>query len=288
MDRRATGGVMLLLAVLCVLVVPRLTAVGVTGAAAVEPGPPPLPAGTCVRTEVTPGVTDGGWMRASPGLEAVDCAEPHWGEVAVLDQRTDANERPVPCRGPRIDSYLVGPSTPSGSTAAVRVDATALGPDARQFAGGQRWTSCLVHSDAPSTGSLAGIAMTGDPPPSVGRCYQDGFASFDSLLAPCPTPHRSELFRYLTIDLDRQPVQPDVDSWCAAALVAATGRSDLAGLAVVTDVFAWFDDRQSRFVDLPVPIGARGATALCGVQVVDDRLLISSLRRIGEAPLPFV
>lgn len=278
---------MLVLAVLCVLVVPRLTAVGVTGAAAVEPGPPPLQVGTCVLTEVTPGLTDGGWMRASPVLVAVDCAEPHWGEVAVLDLRTGADGRPVPCRGPRIDSYLVGPSATSGSTAAIRVDATALGPDARQFADGQRWTSCLVHSDAPVTGSVAGIAVAGDPPPSLGRCYQDGFASLDSLLAPCRTPHRSELFRYLAIDLDRQPVQSEVDSWCAAAIVAATGRSDLAGLAVVTAVFAWFDDRQSRFVDLPVPIGARGATALCGLQVADDRLLISSLRRIGEAPLPF-
>lgn len=276
----------LLLAAVCLLVAPRLTSPGVVGVAAVDPGPPPLPVGTCLRDDITPGLTDGGWMRASPALETIDCAEPHWGEVAVLDLTSGSDEKPLTCRGTTIANYLAGPSA-SESTAAVRVDATALGPDAQQFAGGQRWTSCIVHSDTPLTVPLAGIVLEDDPPPGLGRCYEADFASFDALLTSCTDPHRSELLRYLAIDLDRQPVAADVNAWCTAAVVAATGRGAQPGLSVVTDVFAWFDDRQSRFVDLPVPSGARGATALCGVEAEGDRLLGGSLRQLGEAELPW-
>lgn len=107
-------------------------------------------------------------------------------------------------------------------------------------------------------------------------------------MAPCTGPHASELLRYLAIDLDRQPSVADVDRWCASAIATAVGRNDLPGLTVVTDVFAWFDDRQSRFVDLPVPAGARGATALCGIRVDGDRLLSGSVRQLGQAELPWI
>lgn len=167
MDRRAAGGVVLLLALVCLLVAPRLTSPGVAGAAAIDPGPPPLPVGTCIADEVR---TDGDPTGSAPTPRPVDCAEPHWGEVALLDEGAATDATPPPCRGSRIESYLTGAAATPVSTAAVRVDATALGPDPRQTAGGQRWSSCVVHTDAPLTVPLAGIRSTDAPPPGLGRC----------------------------------------------------------------------------------------------------------------------
>lgn len=295
MDRRAVGGVVLLLAAICLLVVPRLTTTGVIGVAAVDPGDPPPALGTCVGDPVYPVFDERGWMRPLTGFGAVACDEPHWGEIVAVTDLTptggESGERLAECWGnDAVWSYLSGGSVGRPWTTALSYDMTALGPDAQQFAAGQRWVGCVLHGAESFTGSLAGVAAHGDPPPTLGLCYQDELTGFDNRDVPCRGPHRAELFEYRPLDVSRPSTQAEVDAWCAAAAVQATGRTGLGnepGLSIQTGIFAWFDDRQSRFVSLPLPEGARGATALCGVQAVDGRVLTLSLRQIFDAPLPW-
>ncbi|WP_111766144.1 hypothetical protein [Nakamurella deserti] len=290
MDRRAAGAVVLLFVALIVAVLPRVSGPGVNGTASAEPPGPPPAVGTCLRDPVHPVFDAAGWMRPLPEFVAGDCGAAHWGEVFdVIDVPSGqgASGLATCWASDGLQTYLTGDATTEPWSAVLVYDVTATGPDVRQFAGGQRWAACIVYGAEPFTGSLAGVAADDDPPPTLGRCYDDEFAAFDARDTPCRMPHRGELFASLEIDVARPPAQDDIDAWCAGIVGRTTGRSDLAGLTVESAVFVWFEGIQSRFVPMPLPDNAKGATALCGVRVADDRSLTLSLRQIGDGPLPW-
>ncbi len=290
MDRRSSGAAVLLVAVIVFVAMSGVTRTGVLGHPAVDPGAPAPAVGTCLLDPVQPVFDEDGWMEPLPDLRTVACGRSHWGEVfAVIDTAAGAGASGVgECRASDgLQTYLTGSASTAPWSAALVYDVTATGPDAQQFAGGQRWAACIVHGGEPFVGSLAGVAADDDPPAALGRCYDDEFAAFDARDTPCRVPHRGELFASLEIDVARPPTPPDIDAWCAGIVERATGRGDLAGLTVESAVFVWFEGIQSRFVPLPLPDNAKGATALCGVRATDGRFLTVSLRQIGEGPLPW-
>lgn len=289
MDRRAAGAAVLLGALIVFVAMPGVTRTGVIGTPVVDPGAPAPAVGTCLQDPVQPVFDEVGWMEPLPDLQTVACERSHWGEVfAVIDTATAGESGVGECWvSDGLQTYLTGTATTEPWSAALVYDVTATGPDAQQFAGGQRWAACIVHATEPFVGSLAGVAADDDPPAALGRCYDDEFAAFDARDTPCRVPHRGELFASLELDVARPSTQDDIDTWCTDTVERATGRDDLAGLTVESAVFVWFEGIQSRFVPLPLPDNAKGATALCGVRATDGRFLTLSLRQIGDGPLPW-
>ncbi len=321
MTHRVGGGLVLLLAVVSLLVVPRvLNPPAVDGAARIEPPDPPPAVGTCLVDQDT--VIDIG---PDGGLEVPDLPAPTScsGEHAAEIFRVFAHVGPANLGGDDgpasvdeaynacwDDSSLwsyIGAEMPDPADLVPgqwwsnpELTVSLTGPDATQRAHGARWVACAAGSPFGTLRQpLEGIVtVSGGVPPALSACYADRPDGSDSAFERigCGTPHRAEKLATTTVFDEAgsgvRPVNMTVlESGCTALAHAATGR-DLSvdpGITVEVMVYVWSDTGLTvTSGELPDVRNAQGGWADCTITVTDpDRALAGSLRLIGDAPLPW-
>lgn len=306
MDRRTGGALVIVLALVSVLVVPRiLNPVLVTGVAAPAP-PPPAPAiGDCIAdTDWSSGFDDAGALIQSAPAVFVPCTEPHQGEVSYVNP--DFQPAPYnagqpyggfddPCTNPPHSelTYLgLDPTTAHLWEPALATGTRVLGPDARQFAAGQRWAACVItfRGYATVTSTLRDATRRDGPPRALAVCFTGGGANPTDRPALCSGPHAVELLAAVTLPADDPIDQTALDRGCVELADQQAGRplSNEAGLEVVALTYA-FDTASAAPVEVvaPLPTGADGGWSSCLVRAVDGRRLDGSVRQLGTRPLPW-
>ncbi len=291
---------MLMLALLAVIVVPKvLNPASVEGAASVAPPPPPPSAGDCL-LEPFSGYTDSdsGRVQTDPAPTFVACTESHGAEIhrivdvlppsAGRDGLTAAEHFMGDCW-----SDLHAEGRIAGTTLhwqwALELQLGVIGPDHRQSAAGQQWAACTVglSRGEPLTTTFDQLVRNGDP--ALGSCGRVEPTQGWAMSVPCNEPHDLEWVGYLGIDPGSQLTQDEVDADCTALVTASTGRdapTTADGIRVATDTTAWYTSADSQSVALPLPPDAAGGWTSCEIRT-DGRMLVGSLRRLGDAPLPW-
>lgn len=291
---RTAGVLLILLALLSVLVVPGLSTPALldgTAGVVVDDRPPVV--GDCLRD---PPPTDG-----SRSLVFVPCTAPHAAEVVYRESLLPvaaAGTTPLSEFRSRCVDQQDNPWSPflvevsDGWQTEVDITVGVLSPDGRRLAAGQRWVACVAGPRSGTFDRPLATLRTGALPPEFGVCqFGDGTTEQYTTVVPCSSPHSSESFGFRRLAAGASLTQAALESGCRDLVAAATLRDDLpteSSLVVVADAFAWYayggtDGR----VTLPLPAEAEGGYASCTVRTADGRQLISSLRRLGDAALPW-
>lgn len=301
MDRRGSGGLILVGALLVVLVPRALNPPQVDGLASAVPPRPPVEVGECIDGEVASfALTETGAIMTWNPVTVVACTDPHDGEVVYReDARPDTatgfpttaiNDFQTRCADGSWAPWSSTSTSTNGWQPAVNTYASVLGPDRRQFAAGQRWTACVIGTGNRLDGPLE-LTVDDRVPPEFGYCTVDGTTAGDSAGVPCTEPHTAENFGYRGIDVGSDLDQDTLISSCRDVVAQATGRPDLAAeaaLVISAEANAWYSsDGTDKAVTLPLPADAEGGWASCDVHTTDDRKLTGSLRRIDDDPLPW-
>ncbi len=280
MDRRPTGVVVLIVAIVAALIGPRILQPGLAGQPFAAPLPEPPQVGACLAVE-------------SMAPTVVSCAEPHDLEVTAR-QGADV-------RGPREDcdeaawAYIGRPSVTTVGiwslelldTDTARIDA----PDG-QRAGVRGWSVCVIRpaSRTRYLGSVRSLPTVLARPAAYGSCAQ-GTAGVPT---PCNTGHTSE---YLgrTGDsisdpnggdsLNPEPglpngVRDNLSEQCTSLAGQLTGNPDptYAGrLRVDLNIEIYAD---------PMAPGSFTYAASCSLSTADGAMLTDSVVGLGNAALP--
>ena len=307
MDRRVSGGLMLVLALVAVLVVPKiLNPSRLSGTASIAPPPPPPVVGDCLREKVSgyEFSSSGELVSAGPSRVA-PCSESHGSEIILVDA---ALTTPAPnaangvrpfdavmerCWSRVQDLWHLGDPPPDNWWPRVEVDIGIIGPDRWQAAAGQRWSACTLGKlNEELTGRVADLAPTGGVPAAFGSCSTivHGNELGGTWGQGCAVPHNHEDFGYRMLQVGSSLTQDELIRSCVDLLTRAIGRTGLATepeLIVETEAYFWNSSGEGSATTLPLPSDADGGSASCSVHTVGDRQLTGSLRQIGDAPLPW-
>ncbi len=298
-DRRAVGGVLLLVAALiAVLATPNILGRRIAGFASPEviAGPPAV--GSCVAAIAPPGSAVGP-RAASPGTRAlpvatiVPCRGPVIGEIiSVTAQNTtgvstlqEYDDTHPSCRN-QVETYL-------GTAAAtillgvqwsksIYVNAMAVGPDAHDRAAGRTWSACVMAAVGQSytePPTLRSSWTANTLPDAFGLCWAATIVQRGSP-TPCTAAHRTQqlAFGYVPGPSDSQgsivsaPTPADLAAGCQqlAATIMEVKDPTRGGALLVTVV----SDR------------AGAPYRQCAVSVTGSRPLIGSVIGLGDGPLP--
>ena len=297
MDRRWWGAAVVATVLLSALVVPGIAGTRLTGAAQRAPIPGPPTVGDCLRAEPTRkgGAFDSPSMRVFTGPVG-PCDEANYGEVVSVQDvdsfRGSISDRmavldPAGCERPATEYFGwsaavpgVGSSEPTRWLPAALQNLVLFGPDASQYALGQRWLSCvLLPGAAPYAGSVRG----NQPGPAVnafGTCR----VSANDTSSPhvrCEEPHVSEIVGVGSVEPTKVPELLDA---CRRLISAEAGLSDpTAGgaLSIWVEAGGSFGD--------PPQAGSSGRTpGRCTVSATGGRQLNASILGVGAGPLPLV
>lgn len=305
MDRRISGGLALVLALVAVLVTPRILNPPVLdGAALVEPPAPAPVVGDCVRQSIGGyTVSDRGGLTTYEPVTLVPCTELHRSEIIRVEPDLGPAANPTNPAQP-IDAFFtrcLGAGSSSWGTneelsagdwqPEVNIMYGVFGPDARQFAAGQRWAACVVALPNGELDRRLPATSRTEVPPELGLCtVAPGGTEDTATVIGCASPHTSEIFGHRVLGAGSDLAQDELLRGCVDLVTTATGRAGVAQeptLSVVAETIAWYDDRDGGPVTLPLPAGAQGGWATCTVRPADSRKLTASLRLIGDAPLPW-
>ena len=242
----------------------------VTGPEQSRPGPPPSAeqpgsslyfqpeAGDCVRSI--------GPAHARQAV-AVSCADPHLFEVAgLIDVSATMATAPtgvewralLASRCPDLLRAYVGPSYDPFGPLRLRFAA----PTAQEWADGDRFGECLIHTGTDAEGSVVAFVGTAaevnqTPPLPPGQCLA-GPATMDAPATPvaCTEPHQLEVLGALPLG-ERFEHYPSDEQWaaldqdCVEALQARLGPSPttesgaaLEGAALRIPVLSWLAGRR--------------------------------------------
>lgn len=304
MGRRAQGIVVLGLAVLVALVVPRLagTPIGGTPAALSIQGPPAI--GSCVLHEPMPD----GRPLGSAAPRYGGCGQAHFGEVVQVLSNADSFPRiglnpmsspdPAGCTGV-ADSYLgvdqVSIRNDRGDFRSISFGPWQLlsvgrvgviEPTALQRELGQTWIACVTEGNlgAPYTGTVRGAFTGGSLPNSYAIC-SDHVASGPAVA--CAARHRAEVFGSTPVAAALPP-ESVLTSSCNELLQYVSGRTDLSAggrlevqaVPVYYGVSSHTNPGQSDSVD------TEPGQAFCGIAATGTSMLTSTLFAVGDRPLP--
>lgn len=303
MNRRAQGTVVLLLAVLIALVLPKLGGTTIPGSptALSIQGPPVI--GSCLLDDALP--NSRGLGTTVPSRYGA-CGQAHFGEVVQVLSNAEKFPRigldpmgsPDPASCTQVaESYLgidqvvtrndrgdyrstsFGPWQPV-STGRLGV----IGPTALQQELGQRWIACVTEGSTgvAYTGTVRGAFTGGSLPNSYGIC---GDTVTPGNSVDCAVAHRAELFASTPVTASL-PSQVQLTESCTDFLRYVTGRTDLSA--------------GGRIEVLAIPVfygggpnagqGTSTATApgqaFCGIAAVGASKLTSTMFAVGSRPLP--
>ena len=277
MRPRATGIVMLALAVALVVAVAVVRGRQVAGTAQSIPPPAPPAVGSCL----------------SQARELLDCAAPHRWEVVAgwtaddpqrrAEATTDACEQ-------RADTYsgIAAARTVGAWTARATVVAAVLDAPADQRAGPDRgWAVCAVQPTwvDQRTGSIGGAHSVGDIPDLFSLCLDFVVATGGS---DCLAPHDVQVLG----SWDDQAAERAMNAGAATVqqlpqdLQTAAARSCLAFASTMTGVT---DPTYGGRLDYMVVLqqGSHGRSELnCLATPTGGRVLIGSITALGNRAVP--
>lgn len=294
MNRQVSGGLMLVLALLTLLVVPTiLNPPQVDGVAVIAPPPPAPRGGDCVAETPSGSSTIGITAPMFVPATVVPCTGPHGAEILeVLDVLPVADPAgatdDLTNRCWTAASEVFGTTADSVWRADLNLEIGLVGPDRRQATAGQTWVACTMGpGDASLDQPLSGDGTLRH----FGACRLRPAGDEDSLLGVgCTVPHNAESLGSREIAAGAPLTREELAAECRQVVVEATGGSDLSGepsIEMDLEVWAWFESGETVMVALPLPASAAGGWAQCSVRVTDGRMLVGSLRQIGDAPLPW-
>ena len=316
MDRRGIGLLVVVLALIAAVIVPRVIGPGITGAAQAVPVPGPPKVGDCVTAsfDPTPMVTSStDSMISYPDLTLGPCSGSRYGEVAALIVHPAGVIYPTDDDGnrsiddpneygtcfPAAQRYVGLPTAGLAPTTVnkfwwltARSEDLLSQPSPRQRAAGQEWLACIVylrsidadggmHAVA-ARGSLKGAISTG-----TGRDYLGVCPATDDWMentgGDCLAPHVGELFAAGAVT-DAPVARVELESTCTSVIAKATGMADvtaggrLAARMLVTDMAG------HPLLDRTIPAGS---PIMCGLLAVGGKALRGSLLSIGNGGIPW-
>lgn len=302
MSRRLQGIVLLVLAVLVAMVIPRLdgTPIGGTPTALSIQGPPTT--GSCILDNP---IANGRRPGNTSTLRYGGCGQGHFGEVVQVLNNAEKSSRvelelpdPTTCTAV-VDSYLgvdqVSVRDDRGdyrsmsfglwqpvSVGRVRV----IGPTQVQRDVGQTWIACVTEGGegAPYTGTVRGAFTGGSLPNSYATC---GDTVTPGAAVGCAAPHRVEVFAS-TPATTSLPSQAALTSSCTDLLRYVTGRTDLSagGRIEVQAVPVFYGVSSHTNPGQRDSADTEPGQAFCGIAATGAAKLRSTLFAIGKRPLP--
>lgn len=300
MDRRIIGRLTLALALVAVLVVPRiLHPPEVDGVAVIEPAPPPPVVGNCIGdVTVSYAFSRSGALTSDRPVEVVGCDQPHAAEIVQLADTLSPVDDPAGAASALHDFIVACVADISLQGDAVNgwepdlaITTSALGPDAQQLALGQRWAACAVGVGTGVLDQPLADLGSANAPPALGACAITVQGSAASIVrVDCTGPHTLEIFGRRTLDAGSTVGTDDLTRSCDDLVAEATGRPGLVGdtsVRIAVEVFPGYGELNSGQVSLPLPADAVTGWIVCSIRTTDDRELTASLRQIGDAPLPW-
>lgn len=304
MKRRLIGGLILVLALVAALVVPRLLdPPEVDGSADAAPPASPPVVGACLREEsLRYSISADGEIVTDDTVTVVGCDEPHASEIVQMEPdlpRTDGanpaaavTEFTVRCADQSPVEWAAAPAGAAGWTPNLNVTVGLLAPGRRQLDAGQRWGACAVGVTAGRLDRPVAQLNAVNLPAALGACISaEGVAAGTSNGTDCATPHVAETFGRRDLEVGDDLTQDELAGGCAELVTQATGRAGVAtdpALGLAATAYATYDGSDAEVVTLPLPADATGGWVTCGIHAADGRELGASLRQIGDAPLPWV
>lgn len=276
---RGLGLLVLLVAILTAVIVPRLDGALTGGSAVAAPIDPPPQIGSCVTRFETQSAANSAASTADqksvlvPGAEYGRCSSPIAGEVLsvqpaakIADQVSPAayDSASAQCSS-GIDAYLGAPAgLNSGSQAtdwlpAARYTTLLVGPDAHQRAAGRTWSACVVTTVA--SASYARSVRGGFTDERLDDQFGYCLNSTDlSDWVPCSTPHDAQVLAWGTpVRIGTGPMRTD----CLAAAAALMQTKD--------------PTKDSALEVGLIGFQGAGSVQACGIRVEGNRKLTGSV-----------
>lgn len=302
MSRRLQGIVLLVLAVLVAMVIPRLdgTPIGGTPTAMSIQGPPTI--GSCILDNP---IANGRRPGNTSTLRYGGCRPGHFGEVVqVLDYTKKSSRVGIRLPGPTscsavVNSYLgvdqVSVRSDRGDYRSMSFGlwqpvsvgrVGVIGPTQVQKDVGQKWSACVTEGGvgAPYTGTVRGAFTGGSLPNSYATC---GDAVTPGTAVGCASPHRVEVFASTPVTTSL-PSQAALTSSCSDLLRYLTGRTDLSagGRIEVQAVPVFYGVSSHTNSGQRDSVDTEPGQAFCGIAATGTAKLMSTLFSIGKRPLP--
>lgn len=281
---RMPGLVLLLVAVLTAVIVPRVNGTPTGGSPVAATVDPPPRIGYCIsHLDTSRAVTRSAQARLVPIPSAVygTCNAPIAGEVLSVQPVSDLGDEAsleaydsasAGCSH-GIDSYLGSPSGLNGRSGvtewlpAARYNTLLVGPNRIQRAAGRTWTACVVTSVASTSyfHSVRDAVRDGSLQDQFGYCLNSTDLSD---WVPCSAAHSAQVLAWGTpVTSGASPSRAD----CLAAAAALMESSDPTKEGVLDVGLISYE--------------GVGAVQACGVRVDDGRRLIGSVIGIrGRSP----
>lgn len=275
---RTAGALLLLVAVLTAVIVPRFNGALTGGTAVSSPVVPPPEIGSCV-SRFGPIASSTSQGVLVPSATYGPCSGPIAGEVLTVRATGDLG-RELSAAGydsalmncaQGVDAYLGAPpglNRGPGATAwlpAAQYHTLLVGPDHQQRAAGRTWSACVVTSVASTSyvGSVRGAFDGGKLQDQFGYCLNSTDLSD---WVPCSTAHRAQVLAWGTPS--RSGASPS-KAECSAAAAALMGTTD--------------PTKNGRLDVGLISYEGAGSVQACGVRVDGSRRLAGSVVGIRSA-----
>lgn len=313
MERRWTGVLVVVLALLAVAVFPKVTGRSVGGAAQATPVPAPPSVGDC-RLEPGKELGSDGFAVEYVTSELAPCQGRRFGEVvAVLQDGRRAPSRSAvsgssgsvviddPNRLACTDAVwqYLGVSVAAGHTPLLAdhwspvafAGASPIGPSERQKASGQNWVACVLRVadtygvSVSYTASTRNSYRTGNVPTAFAVCL-DSVDLLAGSAGTCAAPHRVEVFGATNTGRGGL-TQALLDRSCRALVVQLTGLVEpTVGAALQVTALT-----THGFSEPVTGLGSatdQSGFAACAVIAPENHQLGASLLGLGTRPVPWV
>jgi hypothetical protein len=289
MSRRLLGAMVLCGVLLLVLVASGLSGQRVAGTPVASPVRPAPSVGDCQLEVSSPAELLGDRL---PSPELSPCSGPRVGEVmlvfpdyAAAGTVSPDSVSPLEACSDVLNSYLGQPgnSAELGSWApALAVDSRLVYATPLQRAAGQRWAACVVYplaGDGESKQFNGPVRNVMRRPGADSAALSACFNELGKESVSCLSPHRAEVFAWMTVQPGTTGAQ--LQTSCANLVKSLTLMPDptAAGELTISGAVIPIDGGLSG--------DYRASFALCAVVVTNpDRFLTSTLRNLGDSPLP--
>ncbi len=307
-DRRRTGALILLVALLLAVVIPNIRTKQLAGTGSAAPPSPPPAVGDCA-AEPLPDVYGAGDLPFLPSVAFGPCHDVNVGEVgAVLSGQVatgpeaghDFSEMVTWCDR-AVRRYFGIPEVAPGPAGVlwaptVNYSLVMTGPDPRQRAAGQRWMACSVVGSRFDGGRIDERLVVpttrngwsrGTLPNSVGSCAVGPVSSgFESVA--CSKVHSVQWFTDTFME-SGNPDDPGMSRSCAEVVKKLTGLPEITAggrLAPTVSVARNGPDgsRSQRTGTLAI---GESAQLGCSLTTTGHWSLTGSLLGIGSRPIPW-
>jgi hypothetical protein len=304
MDRRVTGIVVLVLALIAIVVLPSISGRRVPGTAVALVFADPPAVGDCSRPLPSGSVDNSG---SAPEVSAAamtfgPCSGAIGGEVvgvwptpaaALADQsgssrggvcyRQAADFAGLRAFGRTTDAFGDPFDGAVYWKPTIGFDPVNIVPDPVAAAGGQTWVACLAVPTKASSylGTLRNAYVSGRLPDAFGLCWDNDDLDKEVQLLPCDQPHPAELLATGWVPNRSKILNSQIDASCRTAAGRIMRSADPSRQGAVSIVADLVSKDGAQTPDAPLSVN-------CFATAVSPRKLSGSVVGVADGPLPMV